>query len=180
LDFNAYEEILTGKPDAGNLHVRFDEGEWQEGLALQVPPVTLYSTGLNFKYLWLEFRISICDLVSRSGNPGRSHDGGQFAGLVVQRLNLILAQQAAVDDQFHPIRRFVRIWDFRFAICDLAPAWLWQTGQSKIGNRQSTMHKLDFETTASSGAVILCFSQKNSFVFERRQYAWIFNRKSQI
>jgi len=29
-----------------NLHVRFDEGEWQEGLASQVPPVTLYSTVL--------------------------------------------------------------------------------------------------------------------------------------
>ena len=22
--------MLTGKPDAGKLHVRFDEGEWQE------------------------------------------------------------------------------------------------------------------------------------------------------
>jgi hypothetical protein len=22
--------MLTGKPDAGNLHVRFDEGEWQD------------------------------------------------------------------------------------------------------------------------------------------------------
>jgi hypothetical protein len=27
LDFNAYDEILAGEPDAGNLHVRFDEGE---------------------------------------------------------------------------------------------------------------------------------------------------------
>jgi hypothetical protein len=37
--------MLTGEPDAGNPHVRFDEGEWQEGLASQAPPVTLYSTG---------------------------------------------------------------------------------------------------------------------------------------
>ena len=35
--------MLTGKPDAGNLHVRFDEGEWQEGQHLW-PPVALYST----------------------------------------------------------------------------------------------------------------------------------------
>jgi hypothetical protein len=26
LDFNAYDEMLARKPDAGNLHVRFDEG----------------------------------------------------------------------------------------------------------------------------------------------------------
>ena len=37
--------ILAGKPDAGNPHVRFDEGEWQDGLASQVPPVALYSIG---------------------------------------------------------------------------------------------------------------------------------------
>jgi len=27
LDFNAYDEMLAGEPDAGNPHVRFDEGE---------------------------------------------------------------------------------------------------------------------------------------------------------
>jgi hypothetical protein len=26
LDFDVYEEMLAGKPDAGNPHVRFDEG----------------------------------------------------------------------------------------------------------------------------------------------------------
>ena len=34
-----------GERSESNLHVRFDEGEWQEGLASQAPPVTLYSTG---------------------------------------------------------------------------------------------------------------------------------------
>jgi hypothetical protein len=42
LDFNAYDEILAGEPDAGNPHVRFDEGE--QGDRRQ-PPVALYSTG---------------------------------------------------------------------------------------------------------------------------------------
>jgi hypothetical protein len=41
LDFSAYDEMLAGKPDAGNPHVRFDEGvqrDWRK------PPVALYST----------------------------------------------------------------------------------------------------------------------------------------
>ena len=41
--------MFTGEPDAGNLHVRFDEGEWQEGLASLAPPVALYSTGQKKK-----------------------------------------------------------------------------------------------------------------------------------
>ena len=36
--------MLTGKPDAGNLHVRFDEGEQRDW---RKPPVALYSTGLK-------------------------------------------------------------------------------------------------------------------------------------
>jgi formylglycine-generating enzyme required for sulfatase activity len=36
--------MLAGKPDAGNLHVRFDEGEWQDW---RKPPVALYSTVRN-------------------------------------------------------------------------------------------------------------------------------------
>jgi len=35
------------KRSESNPHVRFDEGEWQEGLASQAPPVTLYSTGFS-------------------------------------------------------------------------------------------------------------------------------------
>jgi len=34
--------MLAGKPDAGNLHVRFDEGEQRDW---RQPPVALYSTG---------------------------------------------------------------------------------------------------------------------------------------
>jgi len=37
--------MLTGKPDAGNLHVRFDEGEQRDW---RKPPVALYSTGQIF------------------------------------------------------------------------------------------------------------------------------------
>jgi hypothetical protein len=47
LDFNAYDEILAGEPDAGNLHVRFDEGE-QRGR--RQPPVALYSTVIRGFY----------------------------------------------------------------------------------------------------------------------------------
>jgi hypothetical protein len=43
LDFNAYEEMLAGKRDAGNLHVRFDEGE-QRGR--RKPSVAPYSTDI--------------------------------------------------------------------------------------------------------------------------------------
>ena len=41
----------VGEPDAGNLHVRFDEGERQVGSVLLAPPVALYSTVLLFKFL---------------------------------------------------------------------------------------------------------------------------------
>jgi len=41
LDFNAYDEMLAGKPDAGNPHVRFEEGEQRDW---RKPPVALYST----------------------------------------------------------------------------------------------------------------------------------------
>jgi hypothetical protein len=34
--------MLAGKPDAGNPHVRFDEGEQRDW---RKPPVALYSTG---------------------------------------------------------------------------------------------------------------------------------------
>jgi hypothetical protein len=52
LDFNAYDEILAGKPDAGNPHVRFDEGEQRDW---RKPPVALYSTGYNFAHsLWAD------------------------------------------------------------------------------------------------------------------------------
>ena len=40
--FSAHDEMFTGEPDAGNLQVRFDEGEWQ---ARRKAPATLYSTG---------------------------------------------------------------------------------------------------------------------------------------
>jgi len=71
LDFFAYEEMLTGEPDAGNLHVRFDEGEWQEGLANQAPPATLYSTGKK------KTRTSRCWTTSltRRARPRRSAKG---------------------------------------------------------------------------------------------------------
>ena len=39
--FSAHDEMFTGEPDAGNLQVRFDEGEWQ---ARRKAPATLYST----------------------------------------------------------------------------------------------------------------------------------------
>ena len=41
LDFRAYDEMLAGKPDAGNPHVRFDEGEQRDW---RKPPVALYSS----------------------------------------------------------------------------------------------------------------------------------------
>jgi hypothetical protein len=37
--------VYIEKPDAGNPHVRFDEGEQREGHCLQSPLVVLYSTG---------------------------------------------------------------------------------------------------------------------------------------
>ena len=37
--------MLAGKPDAGNPHVRFDEGEQRDW---RKPPVALYSTVLSF------------------------------------------------------------------------------------------------------------------------------------
>jgi hypothetical protein len=42
LDFSAYDEMLAGKPDAGNPQVRFDEGEQRDW---RKPLVALYSTG---------------------------------------------------------------------------------------------------------------------------------------
>ncbi|MGF1656883.1 MAG: hypothetical protein ACFCU3_07900 [Verrucomicrobiales bacterium] len=48
MDLFAFEEMLTGEPDPGGLHVRFDEGEWQEGLASQAPLATLYSPAHDF------------------------------------------------------------------------------------------------------------------------------------
>lgn len=33
-----------GERSESNPQVRFDEGEWEEGLASQAPPVALYST----------------------------------------------------------------------------------------------------------------------------------------
>ena len=39
--------MLTGKPDAGNPHVRFDEGEQRDW---RKPPVVLYSTGFYFSF----------------------------------------------------------------------------------------------------------------------------------
>jgi hypothetical protein len=39
--------MLAGKPDAGNPHVRFDEGEQRDW---RKPPVALYSTGSNSLY----------------------------------------------------------------------------------------------------------------------------------
>ncbi len=39
--------MLAGKPDAGNPHVRFDEGEQRDW---RMPPVALYSTGSEFNY----------------------------------------------------------------------------------------------------------------------------------
>ena len=50
LDFRAYDEMLAGKPDAGNPHVRFDEGEQRDW---RKPPVALYSSGCIF-FLWGE------------------------------------------------------------------------------------------------------------------------------
>jgi hypothetical protein len=40
--------MLAGKPDAGNPHVRFDEGEQREW---RKPPVALYSTGSNLLFV---------------------------------------------------------------------------------------------------------------------------------
>jgi hypothetical protein len=37
--------MLAGKPDAGNPHVRFDEGEQREW---RKPPAALYSIGLIY------------------------------------------------------------------------------------------------------------------------------------
>ena len=39
--------MLAGKPDAGNPHVRFDEGEQRDW---RKPPVALYSTGYIFLF----------------------------------------------------------------------------------------------------------------------------------
>ena len=51
--FSAHDEMFTGEPDAGNLQVRFDEGEWQ---ARRKAPATLYSTGKTSK----SFRFRFC------------------------------------------------------------------------------------------------------------------------
>ena len=40
--------MLAGKPDAGNPHVRFDEGEQRDW---RKPPVALYSTGYKLASL---------------------------------------------------------------------------------------------------------------------------------
>jgi hypothetical protein len=48
LDFNAYDEMLARKPDAGNLHVRFDEGEQRDW---RKPPAALYSTGKSMLFI---------------------------------------------------------------------------------------------------------------------------------
>ena len=40
-DCSAYDEMLAGKPDEGNPHVRFDEGEQRDW---QKPPVAFYFT----------------------------------------------------------------------------------------------------------------------------------------
>ena len=40
--------MLAGEPDAGNLQVRFDEGEQRDW---RKPPVALYSTASAFHFL---------------------------------------------------------------------------------------------------------------------------------
>ncbi len=49
MDFNAYDEMRAGKPDAGHPHVRLDEGEQRD---LRKGPVALYPTGSIF-FRWL-------------------------------------------------------------------------------------------------------------------------------
>jgi hypothetical protein len=58
--------MLAGKPDAGNPHVRFDEGEQRDW---RKPPVALYSTGSS-PYVFPRF------IVSRI--PWRLWQGSQF------------------------------------------------------------------------------------------------------
>jgi hypothetical protein len=36
----------------------------------------------------LDLRFAICDLATGRGNQGGSHDGGQFASFLVERMNL--------------------------------------------------------------------------------------------
>ncbi|MCX6878602.1 MAG: hypothetical protein NTW21_33025, partial [Verrucomicrobia bacterium] len=56
LDFNAYDEMLARKPDAGNLHVRFDEGEQRDW---RKPPAALYSTGRSNRTFKSNFGVRV-------------------------------------------------------------------------------------------------------------------------
>ena len=49
-------EVFLGKPDAGNLHVRFEEGGGGAGPFLNGPSPLLYSTSLLLKNLSSGFR----------------------------------------------------------------------------------------------------------------------------
>ena len=60
----------------------------------------------------------------------------------------------------------ISILDFRIAICDWAPGWVWQQVQSQIGNRQSKMHKLGIGKSLASALFYLCFRHITSFCSE--------------
>ena len=75
---SAYDEMLVGKPDEGNPHVRFDEREprdWPK------PPVALYST--------VRSRFKFCDLSRFSQAMSRS--------LLFQKLGGELLEKVAIQ-----------------------------------------------------------------------------------
>jgi hypothetical protein len=149
----------------------------------------------------LDLRFAICDWAAGGGNPGSSHDRGQFAGLLVQRVDLLLAQQAAVDDQFHPIGRFIRLLLDGAQLGDELGFGTTSTSCPVVrANGRSTSHQLGCDRTAFGGSgqganesddpqrklsgtlLQFRFRHKTSFGFETtamlcRQIA---NRKSKI
>ena len=105
---------------------------------------------------WIcDFGFAICDLAAANcRNPRGGHDGGQFACLLSQRIHFGCWQQAAVNNQFHPITRLV---SFFFH-------------SSELGD------EFGFGASATSGAVVRADRRSAS----QQLISQIANRKSKI
>ena len=87
--------MLAGKPDAGNLHVRFDEGEQRDW---RKPPVALYSTAICGSHLPFSVEMLLsARAILRSGSamPRSAHAVDRLLNFKALRENNSLKYPAA-------------------------------------------------------------------------------------
>jgi hypothetical protein len=142
-----------------------------------------------------DFRFAICDLTPPTcRKSGRGHNGGQLRGLLPEGINALPFQQFGVDNQFHPIGRFIGFFFNRAqlrnklrlgasatrrpVVCpdrSPTPDQLRTDGAAFRGFRQST-HQLDHP----QGKLFRTLFEF-SFIHDGMRFATpVLNRKSQI